>query len=157
MVYELTFAVGIIASFIWGGVYQLIYKGVKKEQKEILRKIEENMNKLLEDSKNLIKTNKGNFIRDLAGLYHLESKIKRIGRDMRGVFFAFIAILIGVFVFEISGGVILVLIILFFVWEVGILWLLSSFFSMNKTLWFIEEFNKGVPPRDFVKKMKFGI
>lgn len=149
MVYELTIAASAVLAFILGWIHQIIYKNIKKDEDQLLEKITNKMNLLLKDSENLIKINKSNFIRDLAGLYRFEKFINSTDSDIRDAFFGFVLILVGTFIFELLGANILVFIILIMVWIIGIEISVISILYLNQTTKFIKNFNNGIAPREF--------
>ncbi|MEM5869878.1 MAG: hypothetical protein QXR09_01785 [Candidatus Aenigmatarchaeota archaeon] len=140
-----------ILGFILGGIRFIIYKQIIKERNKILEKIKEDYKKFLKHPKITSDEEKRNFIKNLAGLYKFEIELKRVDISFKNLFFGFIGLLVGIFIFDVFGvpSLIVVIIIL----EVfGILSFLEFMF-LNETYNHINLYESGKPPKEFIKKI----
>jgi len=153
MEYSLTIACAALFAFILGGIRFIIFRPIEKRRKELLESINGDTEKLLENSRELIKHNKRDFIQDLNGLYLFEVKLKKIEKDYSSMFLSMVVIAILVIIFEMSGALGLSLITFFMLGFIfSIEFAILSFYSLYSTIMCIDIYDSKKQPREIVRK-----
>lgn len=153
---SLVIVIATLLSFFMLWSKSLFLDKIVAKRTEILNKIETDTNDLLENYKNYVKHNKREFILDLKGLYDLEERIKEADAYSRDMLFSFFGILILTLIYSILGFSPLLILLMIIPSEICVVYSIKAFLRLNTTVKFIEKYETGGRPRDFVKRSIFG-